>query len=505
MNLLEQDALKVLSLVRSMKNTFAPINRVPQGILSLVPDYCDTDKELVALTHVCRGWRERFISCPSLWSFLDCANVEKTRAYLERSKTHLLEVQLGREESASFLKDALLLTVPHLGRLETLSLYGSSDDLLQLTKYSGSPAPLLEKLKLTSARAETLVIQGAIFDGHLPSLHELRLSGVITNLVWGNLSNLRTFDLRQVAGDKISMTQLLDLFEHAPLLRKIQLRDAFPNSSDAPPGRVVSLSQLKFLTIVAQPVHSILLNHLLIPTDLSLSQCFDLSDDKSPIPDYLPKTLETLGNVSCVTSITLSFDPGMFLRVEGPSGSHCMFGNWCGVGPSPSIVDSRVLQSLTLFRISTVERLAITEYSASPPAKTEKSPVYLTLLLMNNLRTLTLIDCLNLPFVFALNPNRNPSRTVVCPKLEELVLYIMDKDKDWSCIDELLEAVKERASRGSKLPAITIVCPEEFLPAKQVLKLKEHVSRVEYRLDDVAPGWDAIPTDVDYTGYESDW
>ena len=370
-----------------------------------------------------------------------------------------MEICLEEEEDATYLNDAFLLVVPHLSRLKSLSLSGSSDNLLQLTKHFGSPAPLLEKLKITSARAETLVIQGAIFDGYLSSLRELRLSRVITNLAWGNLSNLRTFDLRQVAGDKISVTRLLDLFECAPLLRKIHLRDAFPNSSDAPPGRVV----------------------------------------------LLPKTLETLENVSSITSINLSFDPGIFLRVDGPSRSHYTFGHWHGGGPSPSIVDTRVLQSLTLFRLSAVERLSITEYSAAPPKKTEKSSVYQTLLLMNDLRTLTLTNCLNLPFVFALNPNLNPSRTVACPKLEELVLYIMNKDKDWSCINELLEAAKERASSGSKLPAITIVCPEEFIPAKQVLKLKDYVSCVEYRLDDVAPEWDDIPADADYTDYESDW
>jgi hypothetical protein len=102
---------------------------------------------------------------------------------------------------------------------------------------------------------------------------------------------------------------------------------------------------------------------------------------------------------------------------------------------------------------------------------------------MNALRTLTLTDCLNLPFVFALNPNRTPSKAVVCPELEELVLYI--KTRDRFCIDELLEMVKERDSRGAKLSTITIVCPQEFVPAKEVDKLRDHVSSVEYRLDDV--------------------
>jgi len=488
-----------------MKNTFAPINRIPEDILSLIPSYCNTGGQLVTLTHVCRGWRERFISFSSLWTFLDCTNVEQTRVYIERSKTSPLELWLGEEEGAPFLNDAFLLTVPHLNRLRFLTLSGSSDDLLQLTKYSGSPAPLLEKLKITSARAETLVIQGAIFDGYLPSLRELRLSGVIANLALVKLSNLRTFDLHNVTGDMVSVTRLLDVFERAPLLRKILLRNAFPNSSDAPPERMVSLHHLEFLKIVAQPVHSILLNHLLFPIDLSLSQCFNFSDGKSPIPTYIPKILKNVGNISPITSINLSFDPGMFLRIDGPSLSHHMLGSWDGADPSPSILDARVLRSLNLFRISAVERLAITEYSTPPPAKTERSPVYLTLLLMNNLRTLILTNCLNLPFVFALNPNQNPSRTVVCPKLEELVLYIMDQDKDLACVNELFEAVKERASSGSKLPAITIVCPEGFIPAKQVLKLKEYVSRVQYRLDDLAPEWDIIPADVDYPGYESDW
>ena len=82
--ILEHDVLEVLSLVRSMKNTFAPINRVPREVFSLIPEYCKTDEALVALTHVCRGWREQFVSRSSLWTSLDCTNVEKTRVYLKR-------------------------------------------------------------------------------------------------------------------------------------------------------------------------------------------------------------------------------------------------------------------------------------------------------------------------------------------------------------------------------------------------------------------------------------
>ena len=56
LNALEQDAFEVLRLVRSIKNSLAPISRIPPEILSLIPDHYDkyrADQNLIALTHVC--------------------------------------------------------------------------------------------------------------------------------------------------------------------------------------------------------------------------------------------------------------------------------------------------------------------------------------------------------------------------------------------------------------------------------------------------------------------
>ena len=486
----------MLSLVRSIKNSFAPINRIPQEVLSLIPDYCNAGEELVTLTHVCRGWREQFISRSSLWTFLDCASVDRTNVYLKRSKTSPLEIRFEEEEGTSFSSDALLLTVPYLSRLKSLYLSGSSDDLFQFTKYFTSPAPLLKELKLNFTCTETPTIEDVIFNGNLPSLRKLRLSGITANLAWEDLSNLRTFDLRQVPGNKISVTQLLDLFERTPRLRNIQLWNAFPSSSDAPPGRVVSLPRLKSLTINAQPAHPVLLDHLSIPAGASLSQRFTFSDDKSPIPTYLPKTLDNLKNISHIASINLSFDTGMYLRLAGSGGGLYMFGGWCGAGTSPPTVDPQVLRSLSLFNISTVERLKITFYNT--PQQTETAgppPVYTTLLLMNGLRNLTLTHCHNSPFVSALNPKHNASGTVVCPKLEKIVLHITDRRQFY--MNELLEMAKERASGGAKLSTVTIVGSQRCGP--EALELRDYVSHVEYVLHDVEPEWDVIPADnADY-------
>lgn len=91
----------------------------------------------------------------------------------------------------------------------------------------------------------------------------------------------------------------------------------------------------------------------------------------------------------------------------------------------------------------------------------------------------------------------------MCPKLEELALHIADGNA--FRVSLLLEMVKQRASSGAKLSSVTIVSSQEFVPAKEVFKLRDYVSRVEYRLDDTIPEWSVIPTDADKSGYKSDW
>ena len=56
LNALEQDVFEVLRLVRSIKNSLTPVNRIPPEILSLIPDHYDedhADRDLIASTHVC--------------------------------------------------------------------------------------------------------------------------------------------------------------------------------------------------------------------------------------------------------------------------------------------------------------------------------------------------------------------------------------------------------------------------------------------------------------------
>ena len=468
-------------MVRSIKNTFAPINRIPPEVLSLIPDYCDKGEGPITLTHVCHYWREIFISRASLWTFLNCSNLYKTRVYIERSRGSPLEIYFITLHH----HDAFLLTIPHIGRFKTLTLYGPSGDILRLTEHFGSPAPLLEKLEITALGPHPTVLKSSLFGGNLSSLHELYLSGALIDTPWQNLSNLTTFDFRWISGNKISVTQLLDCFEHAPLLRKIQLMESLPDSSNAPIERAVSLLHLRLLEISAHVPHSILLNHLLIPTGAFMVLRSGFGDGSLPIPDHLPGSLDNLGNISHTTSISIHVCSGIRMWFNGPSGGLYVDGSRF----TPYASDDRIFWPLNHFRTSTTERLAISQDHDLEHPEVGESGAYRILLLMNNLRTLRLTGCIILSFVLALNPDRNVSSTVVCPGLQELILI---GDEEGFFTDELLEMAKGRASRGAKLSTISIIYPREFISAG-VFNLEGYASRVEHRMDATPPTWDTIP------------
>ena len=165
-----------------------------------------------------------------------------------------------------------------------------------------------------------------------------------------------------------------------------------------------------------------------------------------------------------------------------------MFGHWRDTQKTPSILESRVLRSLSCFVLSGTQRLAITEYEPLTVDKIDESAPYHILLHMDDLYTLTLNQCNNLPFIFALNPVQNPSKHTLCPKLREITIYV--KDLKSFNITELMSMAKERASAGTKLSSITIVGLGELVPGENVFKLKEYVRRVYYRVEEKPPGWD---------------
>ncbi|KAF9780873.1 hypothetical protein BJ322DRAFT_287211 [Thelephora terrestris] len=492
---LEHDALQVLSLIRSVKNTFAPINKVPPDVLTLIPDYwedSDMDQNLISLTHVCRSWREIFTLRPSLWARLDCTDVDKTRVYIERSRSFPLAVYISDDEDDSRWEEPFLLVVPHINRIKTLSVVAVTSQVIPvLVKNLSCRLPFLEEIVFDM---EDYPLPDELFNGDLSTVRELSLGGVLTSLPWKNMSNLTTFTLHGIPKDAILLTQMLNFFESAPHIRDVHLHDSIPSSSDAPVERVVCLPHLEKLEIIAQPAHSILLNHLSIPAGASLSLEFSFSGGESPIPSYLPKSSDGLLNLSHITLINLFFGLGKrFVRLKGPSGELQILGNWTRGDDKPNTGTGSFLRSLrSQFDLSGCRWLVIQRCCFKPPSgSVTASIVYNTLLSLKNLSSLTLVRCHNLNFILALNPKENPSGTLLCPKLEEITLYI--KDPDDLRVDELLGMVKGRASRDAKLSVIMVVSTGTLAPTKDVFQLRKHVSHVECKFDDALPEWDALP------------
>ena len=480
-----------------MKNSFALVNGIPPEVLSLIPNHWEDshrDENLIRLTHVCRNWRTIFVSRPSLWTRLDVSNADKTRVYIERSKPLSLEICLKVRDTLN-QNEAFLLAVPHIPRLKALSVSGNPTQLLPiLVEHFSGTAPLLEALTVGFDATQALTLPDNLFNGDLSSLRELSLASVLTSLPWRDLSNLTTFNLCNVPKDKILLNQLLDFFESVPLLRHVRLHDSIPGSRNVPAERVVSLSHLENLTITAQPAHSVLLNHLSIPAGAFLRLEFDFSGKYFPTSSYLPESPDRLGNLSHITSVNFCFGlDRRFMRLNGPSGELYALGNWIREGETPHAGSPRFMRTTDQYDVSRVLCLAITlsGYQPSSSAQITTWTAYYILFRMENLRSLRLIHSRNLPFIHVLNPNMNPSGAVLCPKLEEVILYI--KHPDQLHLDELLSMAKERDLRGAKLLAITIVNTEALAPQKEVFQLRKHVSRVEYKFDDAPPEWDTLP------------
>ena len=508
---LERDALEVLRMGRFTKNSLAPVNRVPPEVLSLIPDYYDQhekdimDQDLVALTHVCRRWRDVFTSRSALWTRFDFRNTDKTRTFIQRSKSSLFTFYLGEEGPVD---DAFALIIPHIRRLKSLTLH--TVDIQTVLPHFRCHTPFLEELDI---RFFCGTIDDALFNGDLSSLRVLRLSWALTHFPWINLVNLRVFDWDY--GYRMhETTRLLDIFESAPLLHTISLRYKMPDSSDAPPGRILPLHNLKVLTIsTTKPTHSILLRHLHIPIGVSLT-LKSPPRPGSPLLDYLTGG-SLLNNLSHITAVNLLLSPGeKSWRISGPSGSLRVLPT-CVSSENHTqsyhtqsyrtqsfilaesyhtqsfILNRKIFLSLDHPMFSTIERLTITLYGHPKWVPAMECPLFQTLSSANHLRTLTLAKCDNLPFILALDPERNSIDLVPCPKMEDLVLYIESQAQ--LHLKPLLRMVENRASRGAKLSSITLVYLLDHGLKEEVLKLEEHVMLVNYRTYEKLPPWDEIP------------
>ena len=365
----------------------APVNKIPPGILALVPDFWnmrERDRNVIALTHACRAWREVFISRSSLWIYINLIE-EKTQVYFERSKSSPINLSLDLSEDIPPC-DPFFQIIPHItGRLKSLFIQDSLEDVRVITRvisHLSHPAPLLEHLTIcpdpTIVTDSFPVLSSALFDGDLSSLHTLYLESVHTELPWRNMVNLTSFVLSYVPVGTVFVRQLLEFFGSAPCLEEVKLYFVTP-SAGAQNGRLVSLACLRSMCIEEEDhTPSVLIDHLLIPIGVKLEIQADLL---SPlIGAHLPRSLDNFKNFSGFTTIKLYPDKHYpHMEFSGPNGQVNIV-----IRTFIDYPANLTLGSLAEFNTSTTEKLEI-----EGGHLLTGNPLHQALLPMKDLRTPT--------------------------------------------------------------------------------------------------------------------
>ena len=470
-DVLERDALEVHRLIRAWRNRVAPIDRIPPEILALIPDFWHRfhrNRDIIALTQVCWAWREVFTSRSSMWTDLDCVGVDKTRVYLERSRSSPINVSLYRD-SHLHPHDPLFQITPVTKRFKSLNIItkGKPEILQDIAAHLSHPAPLLKDLSISGDCRHARPRIPSLFNGDLSPLQKLQLECICTELPWRNMVNLMSFKLGRAS--PVSVRQLLDFFESAPRLREVDLNSPTSRDGGAQSGRLVLLVCLKRMEISGDSPSSALLDHLVIPAGAELTTRVAF-----PIYGHLPRSLDNLMNLSGFTTVQLHIGERYpRIRLSGPNGQVSVVLTLPETGRSHF-----VLGSLDQFGTSKTERLEINGGSCP-----YGNNAYRALLHMKDLRVLTLTRCKYPELFFAdvLDPSKSSSGAVVCPKLEEFVLVPLVETGafDLECAVGMAAA---RELKGAKLTLFRIVDEraQPKLDLVGVSELRKHVRHVEY-------------------------
>jgi len=130
---------------------------------------------VIALTHVCRAWRDLFISWSSLWTDIDCEDVEKAEVYLERSKPSPINLSLRRGGKAMSPRDPFFRMIPDaIGRLKSLWVRGTEENLQDIAASLSPSVPLLEELVVSGVPVllgRNPILPPALFNGDLSRPH----------------------------------------------------------------------------------------------------------------------------------------------------------------------------------------------------------------------------------------------------------------------------------------------------------------------------------------------
>ena len=300
--------MAALATIREWRNSFAPINRVPLDVLSLIPTHLSFKRDLFRVSSVCRHWRRTFVQHAALWSRLrltaSTADLH-VKTLLERSRGSALDVIVARRYPVMdrIRAETLALFSPHTQRIRNLDFVHSRWPDIQdfSSRVVSGPLPLLRTLKIDVVyehyQPYTWVMTPpslSLFTSAI-NLKEFRLySAGLPFLDHFFFPNLTTLELSATPKDGFPGSQLLNFLEASPTLRAVHVKiGADALLGDVPPGRVVTLPNVETfnLTMVEDRPGCKIAAHISCPSARSTSLLYEQDAYSTMPPEIFPASV----------------------------------------------------------------------------------------------------------------------------------------------------------------------------------------------------------------------
>ena len=483
--------------LRLLESILQPIiNRLPTDVFALIPrsltrkkgwqfEFPD-NKPLIAMTHVCRSWRNVLVSTPSLWTQIDfsmSAESQQAEGFLRRSGDQMLDIyqDLGGQDH---IEPFLSATLHNLFRLEGLTICSSLYHLEPLLRNFSASAPELKHLEIQNnsvVEADTKLPK--MFGGRMPKLTSLSLFWFRTNLRDLNLPSLTRFSF--VTAAKISNRDLISFFERCALLEFIQISLSYPPQKPAPPPRRrVCLAALQELRLDKTACTTGLLDRLILPkcTERMLKGEFTgeaISAHGTPAAQILASSLDHLPVTRGMTKAVVMQSSCTF---SGPSGNLSF---WWFEGTREN-VDAHFFTSFFPISVRQIRELWIGQrtvsYFRSDRTSWEHTAAGLreAFEVLPNVEDLSIVGCKMEPFFQALGATVDGG--IFLPGLRKLVIYVGCGEMDASA---LIRCIKARKERFRPVGEVVVVWEKDpGVDAKREMEsLREFVGELVYCVD----------------------
>ena len=442
---------------------------------------------LIAMTHVCRSWRNVLVSTPSLWTQIDFGmpnKPEKSEEFLRRSGGLPLDIHHYLEDMG-LTEPFLSITLNNMPRLRHLELSSCLAYLGGFLEYFLEPAPELEYLRITHDPhffPKDMELPGTIFGGRLPKLTSLTLVNMHTDLRKPTLPGSLTW-FSFTTRTQISFRDLTSFLQQHPLLEFLQICLQYtPQPPVPPPHKRIRLAVLKELRFDQTACTSGLLDHLILPkcTEMLLKGQFigkELDEFGGPSAQIHPSSIDHL---PVMRGITKAVAMPNSCVLSGPNGH---IGFWC-FQENRRHFDADFLTSFSPISVSGIRELWVgagdeSRFGRIPWGQTSASlrGAFETL---TEVEDLTIVSCETGPVFSALCVTMGG--TLLLPRLRRVTIYEGCGGLNFGPLTQSAIARKQLSRPLEELTIIFDYEPE-FWVIEAVERLRVLVGKLSYRVD----------------------